>query len=237
MSHWSIIHIQRCIIYNIDHMTDYDHLPPQEYSHPSRQEAENFAELLRCELPLQLQHELEGHFQKESGTVGKVIRDRLAGIVESVTQRILETWRDHATVTKIAASETESTRDSTLGRQYRGDTRVTEKESMLSSTASNVFDDQEAIRFPFPVGMSPVESPKISDFHLFQGGDFSSQIDDKLLESLLERGSDLALDVGSGSCNPPVYGSYIGLLDYGSPWDTTYRTTSNSTAEDNDSES
>lgn len=229
------IHIQRCIVYNIDDMTDYDHLSPQEYGHPSLHETENLAELLRCELPLQLQHELEGHFQIESGTMGKVMRDRLAGIVESVSQRIFETWRDYATATRITASETESSRASTLGQQYHGGTRVTEVKPVSSSTTSNVFDDKDTFtsdELPMPTS-PPFEMASMLGFHCWQGADFYRQIDDKLLGSLLENEADLTLGVGAGA-----HVSYIGLLDHGLlPWDTTNRTPSNGTAENDDSES
>lgn len=175
------------------------------------QEAEKCAEHLRRELPSQLQQELEEQFEKEFGLVEEAMKSRLAGIVESVSQRIFETWRDHTMKDTTSgsvevASGTDSTRASTVVGSQEG-SHTTEDEAMFSSNAFNFFTEQGEFNFSPPVAItipaipSPVELPYMPELTPLHS-DFNSQIDDKFVEGSLESGSGLLLlGMEPGSCD------------------------------------
>ncbi|OIW32952.1 hypothetical protein CONLIGDRAFT_156815 [Coniochaeta ligniaria NRRL 30616] len=224
----------------------YDDGPAQEKIHA--QDAEKYADHLRRELPSQLRQELEDHVQREFGAIEEVMRDQLANIVRNVTQRILETWRDSTTKSAPAdstevASGTESSRGSTLGGQFDTVPRSMSNEALLSSpAASNICVEEERAN-PHNKSQSVEHNFSFADFD-----EFDSLPNDEL-ESLLKRESRYSLEGYSCpdySVALPDYGPELDRLAYGEPtwsldqalpsWDTVYRTTNNSTTQDNSSE-
>ena len=206
--------------------TDYDDVSANE----KRQliDADEFAEHLRRDLPRQIRQELEDQVEKEFGPVEAETRSRLADIVQNVSQRVFESWRNSSTKTTTASSAGMFAETAITGGNFVDLSAVTQAsndtDAGILRTPNNTagWCETEALDCVPVADSQTFDFGDMVDFHLLGTYDYHP-VDDKLTDDLFR----------PDMCDS-AYGSYPPLSEQGSlsTWETAARATSQSATED-----